>query len=379
MVIIGRSDKMNGQWMGEYTGSSSGKIIVNIDEREMYYEGAAILLEDDKALPNAIAFFKTPNKNNAFKFRTDHISVVDAAGRILTWESVRGQFPGTAGFSKYADVEASWDAGFLKFSWTAELGTNGTSVLPRGNGHLESELTPLSLDWDAYKKHVSTLQHRRYLFRGQNGRWRLRTSYHRSGRAHLHRFLAEDIPALHKHLSAKTRHLFNLEVPDQNGAFFNLVQHHGYPTPLLDWTYSPYVAAFFAYRGFTNEMAASAGPDEGVRIHIFDQQQWKADWPQSLTLALPGPHVSIGEFIAIENERMIPQQGVSTVTNIDDIETYIRSKKTGGKEYLIAFDLRKQERRQVVRELSYMGITAGSLFPGLDGSCEELRELNFEV
>src|SRR5258708_10324100 len=125
-------------------------------------------------------------------------------------------------------------------------------------------------------------------------------------------------------------------------------------------------------------MAACAAPDEKVRIHVFDQQQWRADWPQSLMLVIPGPYVSVGEFIAIENERMIPQQGVSTVTNIDDIETYIRSKETGPTRYLSAIDLPKQERRQVVRELSYMGITAGSLFTGLDGSCDELRELNIE-
>jgi hypothetical protein len=36
-----------------------------------------------------------------------------------------------------------------------------------------------------------------------------------------------------------------------------------------------------------------------------------------------------------------------------------------------------RERKRVVRELGYMGITASSLFPGLDGACEELKERNF--
>lgn len=98
----------------------------------------------------------------------------------------------------------------------------------------------------------------------------------------------------------------------------------------------------------------------------------------STTLA-PDPHLSIGEFLAIENERMIPQQAASTVTNIDDIESYIKSKETNGKTYLWAIDLPVSERRTVVHELSYMGITAGSLFPGLDGACEELKERNFET
>jgi hypothetical protein len=34
-------------------------------------------------------------------------------------------------------------------------------------------------------------------------------------------------------------------------------------------------------------------------------------------------------------------------------------------------------RREVFQELSLMGITAGSLFPGVDGACEALREQNF--
>jgi hypothetical protein len=35
--------------------------------------------------------------------------------------------------------------------------------------------------------------------------------------------------------------------------------------------------------------------------------------------------------------------------------------------------------KQPMRELSVMGITAGSLFPGLDGACEELKERFFRL
>ena len=182
-------------------------------------------------------------------------------------------------------------------------------------------------------------------------------------------------------LSARTKHVFNLQLPDENGAFFTLVQHHGYPTPLLDWTYSPYVAAFFAYRRISNEQAAKAEPGARVRIHVFDQAQWQADWPQPLQILSAWLYVSVGEFLAIENERMIPQQAASTVTNVDDIEAYVRSKERSGSRqpYLTAIDLPVRDRKQVIRELSYMGITSGSLFPGLDGACEELRERNFEI
>ena len=170
-----------------------------------------------------------------------------------------------------------------------------------------------------------------------------------------------------------------MNIPDENGAFFNLVQHHGYPTPLLDWTYSPFVGAFFAYRNLTNSDADNAKDTEMVHIFIFDQKQWRSTFPQIVKLTPIRPHFSVMEFIAIDNERLIPQQSISSVTNVDDIKSYIRSVDNDTTRYLQVIDLPVRERPYVMRELSVMGITAGSLFPGLDGACEELKEQFFRL
>jgi FRG domain-containing protein len=371
---------MNGQWMGKYAGSSTGIVIVNFDERRTHYHGVAYLLEENPALPSIMARITTENKDRNFTFRTNDIAPLDPrTGLPVLWDSVKQFYSADVAMSKYADVTGSWDDTSLTLNWTTDIGATGNCVLPRSKAGQPSELVARDLRSEDYKTFVAGLEGRRFLFRGQTKPWRLRTSFHRAGRADLTRFLFEDVQALHKHLSARTRHVFNLEIPNENGAFFNLVQHHGYPTPLLDWTYSPYVAAFFAYRGISNEEATTVSGSAKVRVLVFDQAQWKADWSQALQLLTAGPHFSIGEFLAIENERMIPQQAASTVTNLDDIETYIRSKETSGKVYLSAIDLPLRDRRTVVRELGYMGITAGSMFPGLDGACEELRERNFDI
>jgi hypothetical protein len=37
------------------------------------------------------------------------------------------------------------------------------------------------------------------------------------------------------------------------------------------------------------------------------------------------------DALAIENTRMIPQQALSTITNVDDIESYIQGTEQAGK------------------------------------------------
>lgn len=371
---------MKGQWVGEYIGSNNGLIIVNIDERPSCFEGVAFLNEESKSLPSTAVFFSTQNKDKKFQFHTGNIAPINPKTGITDlWENVRNFYGENVSIPENADVTGTWDEKELTLSWNTNIGTHGTCVLPCSKATQPSELIPTTSNWDGFRASVSKLKGRRFIFRGQSQPWRLRTSFHRAGRFNLNRFILEDIQILHKHLSARTKHVFNLDIPNENGAFYNLVQHHGYPTPLLDWTYSPYVAAFFAYRGISSEKAAASDPNDKVRIYAFNQELWKNNFNQLVQLLPAGPHVSIGEFLAVENERMIPQQATSLMTNIDDIESYITSRQTNGTQYLNVIDLPVSDRDKVIQELDYMGITAGSLFPGLDGACEELKERNFKT
>jgi hypothetical protein len=77
---------------------------------------------------------------------------------------------------------------------------------------------------------------------------------------------------------------------------------------------------------------------------------------------------------------MAPQQALLTISNVDDIEGYVAEREEArGKTYLGAIDLPAFERAQVMTELRMMGITAGSMFPGIEGVCEQLREQNFDL
>jgi len=368
---------MRGQWLGSYQGNTQGTVTVELDDMGDHYDGMAYVYSGAPGLPSIAGRVTTADKGDKFslKIKTDAIDM--RRGIVVSWDSVKQSYPGV---SLDPEVDSSWSFdqqnNVLVIDVNSKSGGSAKAHLSKSDGSRAPERTSLESvkSWTAFKDYALALDPNRYVFRGQESNaWRLRTFFHRSGRASLLRFVNEDIHQLHAHLSSLTSHHFDLRDELENGAFYSLIQHHGYPTPLLDWTHSPFIAAYFAFRKKRAE-------GEFVRIFVLDQREWKKDVPRSQMISAGLPHFSFLSPLAINNPRVVPQQALSTVANVDDIEELVAFvERKNGKTYLQVIDLPISERPQIIQELGLMGITAGSVFPGLDGACEQLREKNFNI
>lgn len=366
---------MKGQWFGVCEGDLTGNLMVNIDDAGEGFSVDAYLSSSDKKLPSSIVHFFTQGKTSPQKAVAATFPIDPRTQNKCTWEDISHLYDDDVTHSISSEVNLQVEDDKLLFDGETNIGVKFSGVLKKPVSAAESKIPGELVSWDEFKSELSKASKHNFLFRGQKKPWKLRTSFHRRGRSRVSDFWSKDVRQLHQRLSAITPHYFNLSDPQQNGSFFNLLQHHGYPTPLLDWTYSPYVAAFFAFRDWPIN---HDGP-ESVRIYFFDNESWQRDYTQIGNLDPPVPHFSVMEFVAIDNPRLAPQQSVTTVTNVVDIEQYVLGcEKSMGKRYLRALEIPASEREIAMGELRFMGITAGSMFPSIEGVCEELRECNFD-
>jgi len=54
---------MKGQWIGEYSGTNTGTIMVNIDEFSSCFQGVAYLKDNNPLLPGTAVGIRTQDKN----------------------------------------------------------------------------------------------------------------------------------------------------------------------------------------------------------------------------------------------------------------------------------------------------------------------------
>jgi len=219
-----------------------------------------------------------------------------------------------------------------------------------------------------------------YLFRGQkNPEWKLQTSFHRAIQNNpnitLEIYLQNIIPELNNILVSQgfENHLFY--DPVNLNSFLAKLQHHGFPTPLLDWTYNPYIAVYFAIEKIDiNDINDING---AFSIFIFDYIQWITTNFQPIDLRSPNYFVSTFRPNYANNPRLITQNSILTVTNVNDIQDYlINAGNQQNKIFLYKININKEEIPQIKSDLESMGITKKKLFPSFDKICNEMA-LNF--
>ncbi|MBV1867673.1 MAG: FRG domain-containing protein [Marinosulfonomonas sp.] len=363
-----------GQWVGTSVGEPSGRLVVDLEAAENNIIGHAYLFSDPPELFSVAAELKFPIGQHSVKFKANIYGFDARTGYVLSKQDIQSRFPDQQ-ISDQVNIKFEFsDTQSCTATWDTQIGTYGKAELVLAAPPKKSIIPPEPnvQNWQEFREKISAVAFRERLFRGQRNQHPLSTSFHRTKRKLLTRYLNEDVQVLHRELTGKTNHLFDLNKPQELGAFLNLAQHHGFPTPLLDWTYSPFVAAWFAY----SEIGEHSD-EKPVRIFEINRRELlKMKQFQNLTFV--PPHFSILETLAIENDRATPQQGVLTLTNVHDIERQILNlEEILGQKIITAYDLTKTDADEALNDLAMMGITRSTIFPGIESICADLKQRLF--
>ena len=299
-------------------------------------------------------------------------------------------------------LTAAWlrfDAGYLRQlleeppSWPAPRSEEDEKS--RDPGHREIRIR----SWSEFVQLVTSGEFRDWAFRGQQSAgWTMESSLSRHLlKRRIHRSLWQEQEERIIRIFRRKAHLFLQHLPDSNDTFewIALMQHHGAPTRLLDFTWSPYVAAFFALEHAEDRAAVWAinskkllrqrhpGADflppkvvDGLEFVTLDPRQ------QGVfeRVFLPGtaPVVGIADP-EMMNQRLIAQQGTFLIPGRLDkpVESILHGYEDSH-SLLAQFILYPEVRDEAMRELLNMNITNATLFPGLDGLARSMTyELEF--
>jgi hypothetical protein len=250
--------------------------------------------------------------------------------------------------------------------------------------------------WQDFDKLLSAIGVSGWLFRGQqNSEWTLETS--------LERYRV-GVPAREAELRA--RHAFGtrghqfIHSPEMlNNAIESLalMQHHGAPTRLLDWTRSPYVAAFFAVQDATDLAGSSAvwAVNEawcyqsavkhfeagfGVTNEVAYRAVYAINWHPSefaKFLAWTDRDFVIPLEPRLHTERLAIQQGLFLCpANLErPFIANLSGSAPDAEHHIRKFVIPNALRPAFLKQLRLMNINRATLFPGLDGFAESIRHL----
>lgn len=267
---------------------------------------------------------------------------------------------------------------------------------PRLEDYAEQPPEPLKLP-ELFKRFQSPpFDTDAWVFRGQSYAWPLKPSMERNIDPSLVRLSIIEKQLIREFKGYAQHYTVNTPGEQEELEWLALMQHYGAPTRLLDWSLSPYVAAFFALEQppqgkppviwainrdhlLSEAWRTMKGDNPPMMPADLERTIWKRRHPFQSPLVLPGRPSKM-------NERLVAQQGFflysephskSFFWSFEDSLRYVLARGTDDKDEksraLCKLQIDPTERLGLLSELDRMNINYASLFPGLVGFARSLK------
>jgi len=180
---------------------------------------------------------------------------------------------------------------------------------------------------------------------------------------------------------------------DDDWELLFLMQHHGVPTRLLDWTENPYIALYFALTSCTKDPKTDLFPD--CRIWSLDPVAWNRSVldhisytdgvlvasDERLNAHKPGVKENVfskkpvAMYGSYNSPRIVAQRGTFMVfgSDLHPMETVKINTPTITDNVLSKLVIPGDKVTAVIKSLTSIGYTDSVIFPDLDGLAREIK------
>lgn len=224
--------------------------------------------------------------------------------------------------------------------------------------------------WEEYVEIVLNKNYKRFIYRGHSqGHYRLETSIRRAFETLGIRKSWRSGREREAINSFRSRaHLYLSHLPSANNdlEWLSVMQHYGAPTRLLDWTYSPFVAVFFAFQQLSRGCAVYE--IDLSSLSNANASRLNKNWREGI---LDGTQNFVAPFLPdYQNERLILQQGLFLVpgnilSSAEDIIDSYPDNDCFVVKYI--FEMPPRNIQEAIKKLKAMNIDDYRLFPGIEG------------
>jgi len=252
---------------------------------------------------------------------------------------------------------------------------------------------------ELYGRYQPRIKGRLWVFRGQGSSlWKLETALERRIRHHAKAAAMErhELEGTLVREFQRKAHLYPTRLPRDSELveWLALMRHHGAPTRLLDWTYSFFVAVYFACENADDECAVWALDSTWCRVEseqLLPELKSKATSPihaceyarrsrreynrLSRILGFSTKALAYPVNAFYMNERLTIQQGVFIWPgNIaQGFEMNLAALKPAAHDPVQKIRIARGAVDEILKELHRMNMSRATLYPGLDGFASSLN------